>query len=41
MTASLTPTPRSGELQQLRKQSAAARTRLDELPDRDHRCDPN
>lgn len=30
-----------GELQQLREQLAAARTRLDELPDRDHRCDPN
>lgn len=30
-----------GELRQLREQLAAARTRLDELPDRDHRCDPN
>jgi hypothetical protein len=30
-----------GELYQLREQLAAARTRLDELPDLDHRCDPN
>lgn len=30
-----------GELQQLREQLSAARARLDELPDRDHRCDPH
>ncbi|OPX08310.1 hypothetical protein B1790_19555 [Mycobacterium sp. AT1] len=28
------------ELQSLREHLAEARTRLDELPDRDHRCDP-
>lgn len=29
------------ELQSLRNQLVSAQTRLDELPDRDHRCDPN